>query len=110
MAPRLFFVIVAAAALLAVGTAGASAPRFSAKLVGSSPMQYLTQWRMHLAERDLCQTDQPIAGVAYRLGYTSESAFSNAFKRIKGVAPRAYRVTAHRADPAATRPASISAF
>jgi len=30
------------------------------------------------------------------LGYTSESAFSNAFKRIVGIAPRHYRSSPHR--------------
>ena len=94
----------------AVGMSRTSfAMRFKS-VVGIPPLAYLTQWRMHLAERDLGQTDEPISGVAYRLGYTSESAFSNAFKRIKGVAPRAYRISTRGADLPATAPESIRAF
>ena len=48
------------------------------------PSPYLTDWRMYLAERDLRRTELPVASVAYSLGYTSESAFSNAFKRVTG--------------------------
>jgi len=35
-----------------------------------------------------------VAVVARSLGYTSESAFSNAFKRVTGNSPRAYRSVA----------------
>jgi len=34
-----------------------------------------------------------VASVARSLGYTSESAFSNAFKRIIGISPTAYRTS-----------------
>jgi len=63
------------------------------EVMGTTPLAYLTDWRMHLAERDLRQTELPVASLAYGLGYTSESAFSNAFKRVTGVAPRRYRIT-----------------
>ena len=46
---------------------------------------------MHLAERDLRESDRPVSAIAFALGYTSESAFSNAFKRTKGRAPKRYR-------------------
>ncbi len=94
----------------AVGMSRTSfALRFKA-VVGVAPLAYLTQWRMHLAERDLMQSDVPVSGLAYRLGYTSESAFSNAFKRLKGVAPRTYR-SASKEIPAGPPPAeSLNAF
>lgn len=66
------------------------AQRFKAS-AGISPLAYLTNWRMRLAERDLRRADASVAIVARRLGYTSESAFSNAFKRVRGVAPRRLR-------------------
>lgn len=50
------------------------------------PLSYLTNWRMLLAEREL-RGGASIAEAAEAIGYTSESAFSNAFKRTLGVAP-----------------------
>ncbi|MFC3572198.1 AraC family transcriptional regulator [Streptomyces yaanensis] len=38
-----------------------------------------------------------MAAVARSIGYGSESAFSNAFKRTVGVAPRRYRIAARAA-------------
>lgn len=35
-----------------------------------------------------------MAALAMSLGYTSESAFSNAFKRVTGNAPKRYRTAA----------------
>jgi AraC-like DNA-binding protein len=94
----------------AVGMSRTSfALRFKA-VVGVAPLAYLTQWRMHLAERDLRQSDVPVSSLAFRLGYTSESAFSNAFKRVTGVAPRRYR-SAGKDDPAPVADgATVDAF
>ena len=36
----------------------------------------------------------PVSSLALSLGYTSESAFSNAFKRVTGIAPKRYRTSA----------------
>lgn len=55
---------------------------------GVGPFGYLTEWRMRLAERALCQDDVSIARLAESLGYASESAFSHAFKRVTGRAPK----------------------
>ncbi|MET8161412.1 AraC family transcriptional regulator [Sphaerisporangium sp. NPDC005289] len=59
--------------------------------VGSAPLDYLLRWRMHSAGQDLRATGRTISAVAAAWGYGSESAFSNAFKRVMGVSPRAYR-------------------
>jgi AraC-like DNA-binding protein len=69
-------------------------------VVGMAPLSYLLDWRMRLAERDLRESDLPVSAIAFAIGYTSESAFSNAFKRTMRLAPTRYR-TAHRA---ASRP------
>lgn len=58
---------------------------------GITPGAYLTQWRMRLAEKALREQAVQIAMVAQSLGYTSESAFSNAFKRETGLSPKAWR-------------------
>jgi AraC-like DNA-binding protein len=55
------------------------------------PLTYLLNWRMSLAARALRQDATPVAVLARSVGYTSESALSNAFKRVMGVAPRRYR-------------------
>lgn len=61
------------------------------ELVGVAPLTYLAQWRMRLAVRALMEKDDPLSELALSLGYTSESAFSTAFKRIVGTAPKRYR-------------------
>ncbi len=61
-------------------------------VAGVAPLTYLTEWRMRLAERALREDDTTtVAAIAGSLGYSSESAFSNAFKRVTGSSPRAYR-------------------
>lgn len=55
---------------------------------GMGPLGYLTEWRMRLAERALAHDDISIAKLAESLGYASESAFSHAFKRVTGRAPK----------------------
>jgi AraC-like DNA-binding protein len=58
-------------------------------LVGVPPLDYLLRWRMQRA-RDLLRRNDNVATVAFRLGYQSESAFGNAFKRIYGRSPKRY--------------------
>lgn len=60
-------------------------------VAGVAPLNYLTQWRMHLAERALQQNNTSLAELSAFLGYSSESAFSVAFKRVTGRAPKRYR-------------------
>jgi AraC-like DNA-binding protein len=60
-------------------------------VAGVPPLTYLLNWRMRLAERALRTENVAVSSLALSLGYTSESAFSNAFKRVMGVAPKRYR-------------------
>ncbi|MGI8335680.1 AraC family transcriptional regulator [Actinomadura scrupuli] len=74
--------------------AGLSRAAFSRRftgLVGQPPLTYLTWWRMTTAARLLVDTDAPLGVVAAQVGYTSEFAFANAFKRRYGTAPGRYR-------------------
>ena len=66
------------------------AERFQ-QLVGSSPMQYLTQWRMLLAASLLCRSNAPLARIAEDVGYQTDTAFSRAFRREYGAPPAAWR-------------------
>ena len=62
--------------------------------VGVPPLTYLLTWRMNLAARALRHDGTPVAVLAREVGYGSESAFSNAFKRAMGTSPRNYRHSA----------------
>ncbi|MBW8484578.1 AraC family transcriptional regulator [Actinomadura parmotrematis] len=63
------------------------------QVLGRSPIRYLTDWRLHLADDLLATTDRPVAVIARRVGYESEEAFGRAFKRRYGASPGAWRRT-----------------
>jgi AraC-like DNA-binding protein len=58
---------------------------------GMPPVTYLSRYRMLLAQRALKQGDTRVGTLAADLGYASEAAFSNAFKREIGESPLHYR-------------------
>lgn len=62
-------------------------------VAGVPPLTYLNTWRMQLAQHALRDNETRVGPLAFRLGYTSESAFSNAFKREVGVSPLRYRAS-----------------
>ncbi|MER7000946.1 AraC family transcriptional regulator [Streptomyces sp. NPDC000410] len=73
------------------GLSRAPFARRFAMLIGQPPLGYLTWWRMTTAARLLRASDAPLRSIAAQVGYTSEFAFANAFKRAHGTAPGAYR-------------------
>jgi AraC-like DNA-binding protein len=68
----------------------AFAERFS-RLVGEPPMRYLARQRLLQASALLRDTAEPIARIAFKVGYESEASFTRAFKREHGVPPAAWR-------------------
>jgi AraC-like DNA-binding protein len=60
-------------------------------LVGISPMQYLTQWRMLLAANLLSGSNAPLIHIAEEVGYQTDTAFSRAFCREYGMPPATWR-------------------
>lgn len=56
-----------------------------------TPLRYATEMKMNLARQWLTQERLAIDTVADRLGYTSQAAFSRAFKRVTGQSPGASR-------------------
>jgi len=68
-------------------------------LVGSSPMQYLTQWRMLLAANLLTRSNAPLARIAEDVGYQTDTAFSRAFRREFGAPPATWRRSQSARDP-----------
>ena len=69
----------------------AFAARFS-DVMGETPTAYLTRYRMQLAARELRIGNRCMAAIAQSVGYASETAFSQAFKREMGMSPSAWRI------------------
>ncbi|MBJ6765075.1 AraC family transcriptional regulator [Myxococcaceae bacterium JPH2] len=65
------------------------AARFQ-KVLGESPLSYLTGWRMHTATQ-LMAGDASMADIAEAVGYETDSAFGKAFKRHIGQSPGEFR-------------------
>ena len=64
--------------------------RFTA-LLGQSPSAYLIAWRLSTGARLLRETKAPLATVARQVGYSTEFAFSGAFRRAYGIPPGRFR-------------------
>jgi AraC-like DNA-binding protein len=62
-----------------------------AGVLGTGPIEYLTQWRMNEARRLLADPRTSVAAVASDLGYRTEAAFRRAFKRVTGLGPGVVR-------------------
>lgn len=62
------------------------AKRFQ-ETIGVSPLRYAGDLRMRIARTWLAYDRMSIERVADRLGYTSQAAFSRAYKRITGTSP-----------------------
>jgi AraC-like DNA-binding protein len=73
------------------GTSRAAFARRFAAMVGRPPATYLTELRMDLAEAALLEPGTTLADVAERIGYQTEFAFSDAFKRHRGTTPGRWR-------------------
>lgn len=67
------------------------------EVLGRSPIRYLTEWRMHVADDLLRTTDLSVAAVSRRVGYESEEAFSRAFRRNHDSSPGAWRTAQQQA-------------
>lgn len=89
---------------------GMSRSSFAARFreyVGIAPLDYLKRWRMHLAAQALRDGNRPISSVAREAGYTFESAFSGAFKKVMGSSPHQYRTQSALRAP---RPVTLNGY
>lgn len=64
------------------------------KTFGRTPMGFVKEVRLRRAARFLSATDLPVKTIAFRVGYSSRSHFSRAFKSMMGADPASYRSTA----------------
>lgn len=72
-------------------------------IVGIAPLTYLMNLRMQFAEQGLREGSMSVSELGLSLGYSTESAFSNAFKRTTGMAPKRYRSVSATVDRSTTR-------
>lgn len=61
------------------------------ELVNMTPLQYVIFVRLQMASHLLIETSAPLISVAERVGYQSEAAFSQAYKKQYGMRPGEFR-------------------
>ena len=74
--------------------AGMSRTSFSNQfktLIGDTPLNYITQWRMLQAKELLAESDKSVGEIAEEVGYQSEAAFNRVFKKRIEKTPLKYR-------------------
>jgi AraC-like DNA-binding protein len=74
--------------------AGMSRSRFAFhfhRCIGMTPLDYLTEWRLSLAQV-LLKQGRPVKTVAPEVGYSSAAAFNRVFRQRVGDPPRRWRV------------------
>lgn len=81
---------VAALANLACMSRSGFAERFG-QVMGQPPLSYLSDHRLRLAAWNLRENQHSVSRISQRVGYGSETAFSQAFKRQYGKTPSQYR-------------------
>ena len=77
------------------GIAGMSRTRFAEhfrNIVGRTPLDYHTLWRMTIARR-LLSRGKPVKLVATQVGYASAAAFTRVFSRFEGRPPRVIKAS-----------------
>lgn len=61
--------------------------------MGMNPTNYIAERRIESAKKMLQETELPIAEIALRSGFSSQSHFTTSFRRVAGATPRAFRAT-----------------
>jgi AraC family transcriptional regulator len=59
--------------------------------IGMTPTGYITEQRIERARLLMKDTTLPIAEIALRSGFSSQSHFTTCFRRLSGVTPRSFR-------------------
>ena len=75
----------------AIGVSTSGLTQRFRNVLDQSPMQYLTNWRMHVATLLLLKPELTLDDVAEQVGYSAVAAFSRAFKRSVGCSPGQWR-------------------
>nr|WP_242698704.1 helix-turn-helix transcriptional regulator [Alteromonas sp. 5E99-2] len=56
-------------------------------LVGQTPLNYLTDWRINLA-KSLLKKGLTVSEVSQRVGYENSSSFTRVFSKKEGTSPK----------------------
>ena len=64
-----------------------------------TPIEYVLQLRFNDAKVLLKNTDHPIFQIAFHLGFSSSSYFSQCFGRREGLSPSEYRLRSRQEVP-----------
>jgi AraC-like DNA-binding protein len=59
--------------------------------MGLSPINYIIRERIERAKKLLAETEAPIAEIALRAGFSSQSHFTTSFRKLAGVTPSSFR-------------------
>ena len=65
--------------------------RLFKQMMGSTPQEYLTQFRLSKGVELMRSTDYPITQISQLVGYPNPLHFSKVFKKAYGVSPRTWR-------------------
>ncbi|EKF44747.1 hypothetical protein W9I_02111 [Acinetobacter nosocomialis Ab22222] len=60
-------------------------------IIGEPPLTYLQHYRFRLASQYLRTSNLSVQQISNKVGYSSETAFSQAFKRVFDLSPKQYR-------------------
>jgi AraC family transcriptional regulator len=61
--------------------------------MGMTATNYIAERRIERAKKMLEETEMPISEIALRSGFSSQSHFTTAFRRLAGATPKAFRAT-----------------
>ena len=81
--------------------AGLSSSYFSKKfraVTGMGMKEYLSYVRLEHASQELRSTDHSVTEVAINCGFSDSNYFKDAFKKMYGISPRAYRAEREKTD------------
>jgi AraC-like DNA-binding protein len=85
----------------AVGSVAGLHPNYAMTLfkgaLGMTPGEYLTRYRLYLAQSMLLAGGRDVASIAFDAGFGSVSRFHDAFRRRFGISPHRFRRSAARA-------------
>jgi len=76
------------------GVAGLSPSHFSRLFkatIGTSPMQFVTGYRVDQARKQLADRARPLGEIALACGFSDQAHFNRVFRRAEGMTPSAYR-------------------
>ncbi len=73
------------------------------KLLDTSPIDYLLQYRIRVAAGMLAGSDRSVSDICYATGFNSPSYFAKVFRHALQSSPRAYRKTRHNDTKSSNR-------